>query len=142
MKKIFFSLFILCLTTGAFAQSETTQSPAQVSTGKLAKEYGLNQNQQAEMLKVQERKYRNLAEIEPLKNSNPQLYIQKVRSLQYANDMSFRKVLDEQQEKTFQQKQSDLRRKKAEIYKEMKSTGAAQNLIDAKIAELDVEALQ
>lgn len=142
MKNVILSLTFLLLAAGLSAQNKTDSNPAQNATEKLVHFYKLDASQQAEMLKVQERKYRNLAEIESLKTSDPQLYIQKVRALQYANDKSFERFFTEEQMALHHQQQRALREKKAVAYKELKSSGASQQEIDAKILALDLEALQ
>ncbi len=103
--------------------------------------YNLNQKQQGEMLKIQERKYRNLAEIEPIKLSNAPLYQRKIQSIQIGNNASFERILTAEQQKTLRQQQLQLREKKAVAFKEMKSSGALQQEIDEKMMALDLEAL-
>ncbi len=130
------------VATGIFAQTDVGKSPAQKATDELVSIYSLDAKQEASMLKIQQREYRNLSEIEPIKESNPSLYIQKVRALQYAQEVSFRKLLNKDQMQIFTQKLVQLRERKAQVYKEMKSAGASQTDIDKKVLELDLEALQ
>ena len=141
MKNQIFCLVFLFCALGATAQNAAEKTPAQQATEQMTQRYSLNQKQQAEMLKIQERKYRNLAEIEPLKMSDPGLYLRKVQSIQLGNNASFERLLSDEQEKTLRQQQLQLREKKAVAYKEMKSAGASQQEIDRKMAELDLEAL-
>jgi flagellar biosynthesis GTPase FlhF len=142
MKRLILCLSILIVAAGIFAQTNTEKSPAQKATDELVQVYSLDANQAAAMLKIQQREYRNLSEIEPVKESNPPLYIQKIRALQYAQEVSFRKLLNEEQMQIFIQKIRQLRERKAQVYKEMKAAGASQEDIDKKVIELDVEALQ
>lgn len=107
----------------------------------MTQRYNLNQKQQAEMLKIQTRKYSNLAEIEPIKLSNAPLYQRKIQSIQLGNNASFERLFNAEQNKTLHQEQLKLREKKAVAYKEMKSAGASQQEIDQKMMELDLEAL-
>lgn len=133
-------VFLFC-ALGATAQNTTNKTPAQAATEKMTQLYQLDQKQQAEMLKIQERKYRNLAEIEPIKASNAPLYQRKIQSIQVGNNASFERLLNAEQKKTLRQQQLDLRNKKATANKEMKSAGASQQEIDQKMMELDLEAL-
>lgn len=141
MKNPIFCLVFLFCALGATAQNATDKTPAQAATEQLTQRYNLNQKQQVEMLKIQERKYRNLAEIEPIKLSNAPLYQRKVQSIQIGNNASFERLFDAEQNKSLRQQQLQLREKKAVAYKEMKSSGASQQAIDKKMMELDLEAL-
>lgn len=141
MKNIILSLAFLFFAGVLLAQTQT-ESPAQKATEKLAQLYNLDASQQVEMLKIQERKYRNLAEIEPLKTTDAQLYSKKVRALQYATNKSFERVLRKDQMPLHNQEQTALREKKALTYKELKTAGASQQEIDNKMLALDLESLQ
>lgn len=146
MKNLIFCAVLLFSAFGAMAQTSQGQAaadrtPAQAATEKMTQLYGLDQKQQAEMLKIQERKYRNLAEVEALKASDPGLYVRKIQSIQYGNNTSFERILNKEQIKTLRQQQLDLRNKKAATFKEMKTAGALQPQIDLKMTELDLEAM-
>ncbi|MAT54217.1 MAG: hypothetical protein CMN32_07020 [Saprospirales bacterium] len=141
MKHLLLSLTFLLFAGGLFAQTETKKSPAQKDTEALVAEYQLNDDQAAEMLKVQERKYRNLKEFEPLMNQDVKLYLRKLRALVNATDASFRRILNDEQIKTYNQKKQELRQQKAQLYKEMKAAGASQFEIDKKLVQLDLEAI-
>lgn len=142
MKRLILCLSVLFVAAGIFAQTNVEKSPAQKATDDLVQVYSLDAGQAAAMLKIQQRKYRNLAEIEPIKESNTSLYIQKIRALQYAQEVSFHKIMNEEQLKIFAQRNLALREKKAKVYKEMKAAGASQEEIDEKVIELDIEALR
>jgi hypothetical protein len=141
MKNLILSLALLFALADAFAQSATATTPAQEATAKMTQLYGLDASQQAEMLKIQERKYRNLAEVEPLKTSAPSDYILKIRAIQLGNSASFERILTEGQMETFRKEQKSLREKKAIAYKELKTAGASQQEIDKKMMECDLEAM-
>lgn len=141
MKNPIFCLVFLFCAFVATAQNATEKTPAQTATEKMTQLYNLNQKQQGEMLKIQERKYRNLAEIEPIKLSNAPLYQRKIQSIQAGNNASFGRILTAEQQQTLRQQQLQLREKKALANKEMKSSGASQLEIDEKMMELDLEAL-
>jgi hypothetical protein len=107
----------------------------------MAQVYGLTTKQQSQMLEIQERKFRNLAEIEPLKMSDPTTYLQKLRSLQLGQNASFERILNEQQRETMKEQQRQLRDKKAVAYKELKTAGASEQEISQKMIQYDLEAL-
>ena len=141
MKQILLSLALFLIAGGLFAQSGTEKTPAQKDTEALVAEYQLNDDQAVEMLKVQQRKYRNLKEFEPLMNQDVKLYLRKLRALVSATDASYRRIFNEQQLESYNQKLRELRLKKAQLYKEMKAAGASQFEIDKKLVQLDLEAL-
>lgn len=146
MKNLIFCAVLLFTAVGAMAQTTIGQAaaektPAQTATEKLSQRYSLDQKQQAEMLKIQERKYRNLAEVEPLKATDPGQYVRKIQSIQAGNNTSFERIMNKEQVKVLRQQQLELRNKKATVYKEMKSAGAQQGQIDLRMAELDLESL-
>lgn len=142
MKNLILCVVCLFCAFGAMAQATPkSTTPAQEATLKMTQLYSLNEVQQAEMLKIQERKYRNLAEIEPLKISDPNAYVQKIRSIKLGNDASFDRILNAEQMTIYKQEQQKLREKKAVVYKEMKSAGSPQQEIDNKMTMLDLEAL-
>lgn len=141
MKQFLFSISLLFFAGSIMAQAETEKTPAQKDAEALVAEYQLNDDQAAEMLMVQERKYRNLKEIEPLMNQDVKLYLRKLRALVSANDASFHRILSEEQLVAYNQKQKDLRQQKAQLYKAMKDAGANQFEIDKKLIQLDLESL-
>ena len=137
---ILFFAFLLC-AAGLTAQSDAKQTPAQETTTALTARYQLTTEQQAEVLTMQERKYRNLAEIEGLRDTEPQTYAKKIRAMQYANDMAMRQLLNEDQLKIFQQQLLELRQQRAEVYKEMKAAGKHPAEIESKVMEIETAAL-
>lgn len=141
MKHVLLSLAFLLFAGGMFAQTETEKTPAQKDTEALVAEYQLSDEQAAEMLKVQQRKYRNLKEFEPLMNQDVKLYLRKLRALISATDSSFRRILNEEQLELYNQKQVELRKQKAQRYKELKAAGASQFEIDKQLIQLDLEAI-
>ena len=142
MKNLIFCFVCMVFAFGAMAQATSTgATPAQEATQKMTQLYSLNEAQQADMLKIQERKFRNLAEIEPLKISAPNAYVQKIRSIKLGNDASLDRILNAEQKAIYMQEQQKLREKKALVYKEMKSAGSPQQEIDNKMAVLDLESI-
>ena len=139
MKNAILSFAFLLFAVITFGQTETT--PAQQMTDKLTEKYTLTQQQQAEMLTIQERKFRNLAEIEGLRKTDPTKHIEKMRALKIGIDGSVERLLDKNQMVIFQQEKADFRKQKSVVYSELKSSGASQMQIEYKISELEEAAL-
>lgn len=141
MKNVLLCFFLLFLSGKALSQASDAQSPAQSATAQWTQRYGLDATQQAQMLKIQERKYRNLSEIAALKSSDPQLYFKKVKAVQAGNAYSIERMLKGEQLNTFKKERTALREQKATAYKTLKSAGATEYEIEAKMAELDLAAM-
>lgn len=142
MKKAW-CIFLFALTFSAVqAQTETEKSAAQKDTESLVQQYNLDEAQAAEMLVVMERKYRNLAEFEPLKFEDTQAYLRKLRALIIATDASFRRILKGDQLTLYNQKQAALRKEKAERYQQLRKEGASQTEIDKEMIAIDLRGMQ
>lgn len=102
-------------------------------------QYQLDENQAAEMLKIQERKYRNLAEIQPIKDQDPILYLRKLRALVRANEASFERLFDEAQNLQFRKYRTALREEKAQRYQQLKAENTPQELIELQLLELELQ---
>lgn len=139
MKKFTFSLLILCfMAMTSFAQKSTD---ANAITQKLTALYSLDDTQVSEMQVIQERKYRNLSEIESLKNTDQEKYILKLRAIQTGNDASIKKMLTEEQRTIFDQKRVANREMIAVEYKKMQGDKISKEQMDEKIIALEMEKL-
>ena len=140
MKKItFFAAFILSFSF-AFGQTDLVEK----ATQEMVAAYELNAEQTAEMQKIQERKYRNLAEIEALKKTNEDLYLQKLQALEYGTDMSVMRLFSENKTQltAFNKERSERRLAKANFQKEMQEQGLSAKEIEAKYWEARVSSWQ
>ena len=142
MKKTLLTLVSLLFTVLVFAQKEVSDmaksanpelSLAQKATMEWVKLYDLASDQAREALSIQKSKYQNLADIEPLKTQNPDLYVQKrLSSFDIANS-EFRSLLDERQLKIFKQKETERIAKYENIVSVMKKTGYSDEDIRQKL---------
>lgn len=139
MKKFIFSFLVLCLmSTTTFAQKSAN---ADAITQKLTTLYGLDDVQVEQMQVIQERKYRNLSEIENLKDTDREKYILKLRAIQSGNDVSIKKLLTEEQRVIFNQKRVENREMMAVEYKKMQGDKLSKEQMDDKIIALEMEKL-
>ena len=146
MKKTFLTLVSLLFTVMVFAQKEVPDmvknanpdlSRAQKATIEWVKLYDLASDQAREAFSIQKAKYQNLADIEPLKTQNPDLYVQKrLSSFEIANT-EFRNLLDERQLKIFKQKEAERTAKYENIVSAMKKTGYSEDDIRQKLMVTD-----
>jgi hypothetical protein len=110
-----------------FAQ---TNSEAQMATDQLVKEYELNEQQSEQMLVIQERQIRNLAEIEALKNTDIKKYRHKKRSIQQGTDASIRRLLTKDQMEIYQKNRLEWRKERANRIAELKDSGMTMEEIE------------
>lgn len=136
MKKLFFGIFALLLVNLIATQGFAQQNAAKMA-GELAKIYNLDDDQSATMLKIQERKLRNLSEIEHLKGSDEKMYRHKRKAIYQSTDASIRRMLREDQMAIYKQRSNEWRVKKADKTAELKAQG--KSLEEIEDALLDME---
>lgn len=133
IKKFFTAIAALFLVTALNAQS----FDAQKATEELASVYSLDAEQKTEMLVIQERKARNLSEIQSLKNADREMYIKKLKAVHYGTDASVKRLLNKEQMVVFYERAKDLRQRQADKMKEMKDAGFSPEDIREEIAKMD-----
>jgi hypothetical protein len=137
MKPILFACFFFF---AAAVAAQSTNTEARAATEALAAKYSLTEAQTAAMLRIQERKQRDLAKVAALKGSDPALYLDKMESLQNGTLGSIRRVLtSEAQQALFQQTQTTVRTRRAEKQKELRAQGADQAAIREAMLALYAE---
>ncbi|MEY3050826.1 MAG: hypothetical protein RLY31_611 [Bacteroidota bacterium] len=107
----------------------------------LSQVYSLNEAQQAEMLKIQARKYRNLAEVAPLQEQDLNQYFQKIKALQFGHEKSVERMLDESQLPVHRQRQTAFRERRAALVKTLKDSQATEETVTQEMLRLYLEAL-
>ncbi|MCB0527520.1 MAG: hypothetical protein KDC61_09215 [Saprospiraceae bacterium] len=118
-------------------QTEASENEARAAAEALANKYDLNADQAKQVYAVQQRKLRNLSEIEPLKAEKRNIYLSKLESLQQGTLTSLRKILrTKEQIALYDQTQKDMRIKRAEKRKEMMLEKASKE--DIQAAMLDI----
>ncbi len=136
----YFMLALLCAlsTAMSFAQQDDTELKARQATDELTALYKLDAAQQQEMYRIQLRKYRNLQEIAPYKNTDRQLYYQKLKAIRLGTDGSIKRLLHNDQMAIYYEQLRQRREREAQLIKELRSQGASQQEIDeALIRELE-----
>ncbi len=141
MKNAILSFALLLFGAVAFSQSTDETTNAQSLTDQLTAKYNLSEKQQADMLVVQQRKFRNMEEIEGLKKTDILMHIQKIRALSMANDYEMEKLLNKEQQTIYRQSKVEFRKQKAALYQELKTNGVSDSQINYKISLLEEEAL-
>ena len=135
MKKILFILLGLFFYTGVFSQNYSTA--ARTATDKLVKLYHLNKEQKVQMLKIQERKVKNLKDIQPLEAKDSELYYKKKKVVSYQESSAIKRLLHPDQKRIFMAEAKKKRNKQAALMKQLKSQGASMKEIHKALSKLD-----
>lgn len=135
MKKVFFILVGIFFYTGAFSQVYSTA--ARNATERLVKLYNLDKEQKVQMLKIQERKVKNLRDIQLLEEKDSELYYKKKKVINYQESSATKRLLHPDQKKIFMVEAKKKRNKQAELMKRLKSEGASMEKIHKALSKLD-----
>jgi len=133
IKKFLTAIVALLFVTALQAQSFNAQAAAT----ELANAYSLDDKQKVEMVTIQERKARNLAEIQTLKSTDRATYIKKLKAIRYGTDASIKRLLTKEQMQVFYAKSKERRQKESDVMSEMKAAGASQEEIQEALAQID-----
>ena len=135
MKKVLFILIGLFFYSGAFSQIYSTA--ARTATDNLVKLYNLDKEQKVHMLKIQERKVKNLRDIQGLEEKDTELYYKKKKVILYQESTAIKRLLHPDQKKIFLAEAKKKRNKQAELMKRLKSQGASMEEIHKALLKLD-----
>ncbi len=136
MKKIFFSILSLFLAVSVIAQSSVNPN-AKKAADEMIKIYDLDEKQSVTALEIQERRYRNLAEIASLESTDKDLYRHKYKAILQSTDASLRRMLNENQIASYNERKMDLRERKAEKTAELKEQGLSMTEIEDALLEME-----
>ena len=136
MRKILFFTTMFFYTSVAFCQTNQIEL-AEKATNDLVSTLQLNKTQTTVAQKIQERKYRNLSEIESLKESDLPLYLQKLQALEYGTDMSIIRMLNENKTQlaAYNKIRGERRLAKSKFQQKMKQEGKSAQEIEVEYWE-------
>ena len=139
MKKLLLGLACMIFAFGLSAQAnEKAKDPkVQAATDEMVALYNLDEQQTEKMYVIQERHQRNLSEIAAYESQDPQLYLKKKRSVRDGLEGSIKRILNEEQMKTFHAQILERRKKESELIKQLRANGASKEEI--QMALLGVE---
>ncbi|MBU6340044.1 MAG: hypothetical protein KGS48_00995 [Bacteroidetes bacterium] len=136
----FFLMLLQSLAAQSASPSSANQDVARDATDALVKKYNLNADQSKQMYQIQQRKQRNLADIQADKTSNSALYGAKLQAIQKGTLNSIRGVLNNKaQVDLYNKTQAEVRRKKADKRKELMVKKSSKAEIDAAMLEIYAE---
>lgn len=136
MKKITLTLTLLLAGFWAMAQA-TVESKAAKAADELTAFFKLDKSQKATMTEIHLKKFQDLLDIENLKKSDPQLYVNKAAVI---NEMTFKEIkltLNESQAPKYKDWAKQKATLKGETYKQLQAQGLSQLDIQVKMADAE-----
>lgn len=137
-KLIAIAVFMMGLTLSMSAQTNMQVDPVAVqkATDEQVALYKLDANQAKEMYKIQERRLRNLQEIETLKEQNYDLYLAKRKAARTGTEGSIKRLLTPEQRPILEAQQMERRKQEGEKIQSMRAAGASKEEIQKAILEM------
>ena len=135
MKKLTLCFFFLALALGLSAQQ--AEAEARKAADEAIALYQLDETQAAEMYVIQERRFRNLASIEALRQTDYKFYLQKKNSIREGMMASVQRLLRANQMEPFNQALISRRQQESALKQKLKQEGATREEIQIAIWELE-----
>lgn len=140
MKKIF--LCLLCLLPIVCLQAQKVSVDdvqATERTTKLKQILTLDQGQEAAILKIQQRKSTQVAELKDLKKTDMVKYHKKLQNIYEGNEIAVQRLLTKEQLKAYHAERYILRKQRAQLLNKMKASKASQVDIDEAVRRLEYD---
>lgn len=138
MKNVFLLISFVIFSLSAVAQKQTPyHEEAKKLTAPLVAKYKLNHDQELTMIKIQERKLNNTANIQVYRQNDEMMYYKKKKSIQQGTDFSITRMLNPDQLKIYKKERADLRLRRANQSKLLKEKGVTG--FELEKALIDIE---
>ena len=138
MKKLILFLPLLVFAGIIHAQA-VSQEDITAATEAAVNLYQLEDNQVAEMQKIQARRLKNLADVESLRESDYPLFLRKRSAIRVGTEASLSRLLNDEQMKILTQQQIEHRKKASDVIQRLKQEGATPEKIKLAVLELEIE---
>lgn len=139
MKTILVCVFAILGSFSLAAQSSIDIEEVRKATDELTAKYGLSREQVQQVLVIQERRLRNLAEIEPLKNTDEALYRQKLKNIRMGAEASLERILTPEQRPVLERERVERRKQNAAKLRQMELDGVPKEDILKAMEEMESE---
>lgn len=139
MKTILVCVFAILGSFSLAAQSSIDTEEVRKATDELTAKYGLSREQIQQVLVIQERRLRNLAEIEPLKNTDEALYRQKLKNIRMGAEASLERILTPEQRPILERERVERRKQNAAKLRRMELDGVSKDDILKAMEEMESE---
>lgn len=138
MKRILIVLIAsFTITVTVSAQSKVNAREVQQATNAVAALYQLDETQKEKVYEIQDRRLRNLAQIETIKATDYDTYVIKRRAIQIGTDNAIKRLLNETQLKIYEAQIAVRRQKEVDKMIELKKQGASKEEIEKALLEIE-----
>lgn len=134
MKQLILGFVLIIFSTNLFAQEQSVNANAEKATQDLTSLYQLDQVQAAKVLKIQQTRFKNLEQVEAIKDSNKPLYRQKLKNIEEIANGALRNLLNPSQLAKYEVIELDRQKQRQEKIKRMKAEGASKEDIQRVIS--------
>ncbi|MGH1436832.1 MAG: hypothetical protein ACRBG0_20510 [Lewinella sp.] len=131
--KIKMLLFFLLL--GGIVSAQERSAAVEQAVQEQTARYNLSAEQIVQMYVVEERRERNLQEIEVLRESNYRLYLEKKQSVRKNSEGTIRQILNKEQRFTLDQEQATYRQATSNLIQQMRQDGKSKEDIELALLE-------
>ena len=135
MRKVLFVFFLSAITMTIGAQSNDVSNEVTQAVDEMTSLYNLDAKQVEQMTVIQQRHFKNLAEITPLRDTDKTKYLQKLSANRKGTDASVYRMLTREQRIVFSEQQAQRRITESEIIKELKAEGLSNEEIRLQVIE-------
>ncbi|MBX2928389.1 MAG: hypothetical protein KF852_11180 [Saprospiraceae bacterium] len=139
MKTLLICVIALMGAVCVSAQSAADKEAARKATEELTAAYSLSEEQAQKMYVIQERRFRNLSEVESLKTTDEALYFQKLKSIRLGTEASIERMLSPEQLPILQREKVERRKLAGNRIIELEQNGASKAEIQRALDELEEE---
>ena len=133
----YFSLVIVLFLSLNLGAQDMVSSDATVDqlVAEQTALYSLTADQQDNMRQIQERRLRNAAEIEPLRNSNYRLFLEKLKANRVNTEGSIRRMLTPAQREIHDEQLIEYRQATSDMIKQLREEGKSKEEIELLLLE-------
>lgn len=131
--KIKMLLFFLLL--GGIVSAQERSAAVEQAVQEQTARYNLSAEQIVQMYVVEERRERNLHEIEVLRESNYRLYLEKKQSVRKNSEGTIRQILHKEQRFILDQEQATYRQATSNLIQQMRQDGKSKEDIELALLE-------
>ncbi|WP_367392517.1 hypothetical protein [Lewinella sp. LCG006] len=131
--KIKMLLFFLLI--GGIVSAQERSATVEQAVQEQTTRYNLSAEQVAQMYVIEERRERNLQEIEVLRESNYRLYLEKKQSIRTHSEGTIRQVLHKDQRFILDQEQAAYRQATSNLIQQMRQEGKSKEEIELTLLE-------
>lgn len=135
MRKVLLCFILSAVAITVSAQSSEVSNEVSQAVSELTSLYDLDTKQVEQMTVIQQRHFKNLADIASLKDTDKTKYLQKLSANRKGTEASMYRMLNKTQRVIFNEQQAQRRIAESEIIKELKAQGLSSEEIRLQVIE-------